>query len=614
MTARFTNPLVAVSLSVGSILGLAPLAALGVGCTSSSGDGDTAATAGGGDAPFPSGAGPSTGSSDDDGDGDGDGSSTTDASGSGGGSASGSGGAGTGPGGNGPTTSAGGEGGAGVTSSTGSAGEGGGAACTGDCFVSGCAAGLTCVALEGGCSACTCTDPTPLAPAVSTRSLYMTEAESVARFGLERVLRRLLDSAGATTQTPLELYRQWWDLNADDATGVGDGPHCSGTLNGYPLECPRDEAQLATSDPFAPTPLYTTVGIVNRFDKMPLDGSHCGQHRVSFNLMREVPGADPDFNYFILEAVVPNPRPELGAAGCLPIAKYWYDLTTGGPGPADRAARAAALERLYFEGIEGFPPVLSWDHLRGSIAGSGQIRANQFLHSVSGQMWQLREYHLERSCDGATCRLDVRMDTVKDNPFGLLFRAPGSPEAPAEAAAFQEWFLDQVESLATATDVNDLALAVPEVWNAGESTEPGFLGRDPEDFWNDYGLQAESNPAFLAQIQDRLTAIGSPLTPRNVVDRATATSCAGCHQISSMRDLGGGLVHPDSLRFVHTDETRSMSPALRDVFMPRRQAAFMSYLDAHCGGAQPIVLPPEATPAAPTRFVRAIGGGFALGH
>lgn len=608
MSARSTIPLVALLVPVGLSLGLV---SLGAGCTSPAGDGDAAGATAGGDAPFPAGPGPSSGSSHDDGDGDG----PSGGDGSGGSSVDGSGGADTASSSSTtPASSGGGEGGAPVTSSTGSDGHGGGAACTGDCFVSGCAAGLTCVALEGGCSACTCTAPTPLPPAEATRSLYMTEAESVARFDLERVLRRLLDSAGATAQSPLELYRQWWDLNADEATGVGDGPHCSGTLNGYPLQCPRDEAELAASDPFGPTPLYTTVGIVNRFDKMPLDGSHCGQHRVSFNLMREVAGADPDFNYFILEAVVPNPRPELGTAGCLPIAKYWYDLTTGGPGPADRAARAAALETLYFEGIEGFPPVLSWDHLRGSLAGSGQIRANQFLHSVSGQMWQLREYHLERACDGGDCRLEVRMDTVKDNPFGLLFRTPGSADAPAEAGAFQAWFLDQVESLATATDVNDLALPVPEVWNAGESTEPGFLGRDPQDFWNDYALQAESNPTFLAQIQERLTAIGSPLTPRNVVDRATATSCAGCHQISSLRDLGGGMVQPDSLRFVHTDETRSVSPALRDVFMPRRQAAFMAYLDAHCGGAQPIVLPAEVTPAGPSRLTRAIGGGFALGH
>lgn len=509
------------------------------------------------------------------------------------------------------SSSSGGEGGGGAGSG------GGGPACTGDCTVTGCAAGLTCVEVGGGCTACACTEPTPLPAATPTRSLYVTELESVERFDLERVLARLLESAGATDQTPLELYQQWWDLNADDATGAFDGPHCTDTLNGYPLQCPRDEAQLATTDPFSPTPLYTTVGLVNRIDKMPLDGSTCGQHRVSFNLMREIPGADPDFNYFIIELVVPNPRPELGVAGCLPLAKTWYDLTShGGPGPADRAARADVIEALYFEGIAGFPPLLSWENLRGSLAGSGQIRANQFLHSVSGQMWQLREYHLERLCDGSGCRLEVRMDTVKDNPFGLLFRAPGSPEAPAEAAAFQAWFVDQVESLATAADVNDLALAVPEVWNAGESTQPGFLGENPQDFWNDYGLQGASNPGLLAAIQARLTEIGSPLTPRNVLDRATATSCAGCHQIASNRDLGGGMVHPDSLRFVHTDETRGMSPAVRDSFLPRRQAALMAYLDAQCGGPPPVVMTPPEPPATPAarRALRSIGGGLALGH
>ncbi len=582
-----SEPTGALSVGAGSTSDASSTDATGTGATSSSGGGSDAGAQG-----------PSTSS--------GEGAS----SGDGGSSAEGSGGASTGGGssaeGSGGASSGGGPGSGGASSSSASSGAGG--ACATDCFETGCAAGLTCVG-DPGCGACSCGLPTPVAPLDAMRSLYVTDTEILARFDLERVLQALLDSAGST-QTPTELYRQWWDLNADDASGVGDGPHCSGTLNGYPQECPRDEGVLAGSDPFAPTPLYTTVGVVNRVDKMPTDGSNCGQYRVSFNLERRIDGLpDPDFNYFIVEAVLPNPRPDLGTAGCMPVVKLWYDLST----TADASARADALERLYFDGIEGFAPVLRWEHLAGASEGSGQIRANQFLHSVSGQMWQLREYAMGRSCAGAGCTLAVRMDTVKDNPFGLLFRTPGSAEAPAQAAAFQEWFVTRVESLATATDVNDLALPTPEVWNAGESTEPGFLGQEARDFWNDYGLQSEANPALLAAIQAELARIGSPLTPRNVVDRATATSCAGCHQIVTMKDLGGGMTHPDSLKFVHTDDNRDLSPALRDSFLPRRQTTMTAYLNQHCSPQQ-VAMQSAPAPFRTERFARSIGGGYALGH
>ena len=65
-------------------------------------------------------------------------------------------------------------------------------------------------------------------------------------------------------------------------------------------------------------------------------------------------------------------------------------------------------------------------------------------------------------------------------------------------------------------------------------------------------------------------ALGSPLTPANILDRATTQSCAGCHQLSNGKNVGG-FVWPSSLGFVHIDENRVLSPALIGTFIPHRK-------------------------------------------
>jgi hypothetical protein len=72
-------------------------------------------------------------------------------------------------------------------------------------------------------------------------------------------------------------------------------------------------------------------------------------------------------------------------------------------------------------------------------------------------------------------------------------------------------------------------------------------------------------------------------------------SCAGCHQFSSNKSIGGGLTWPASLGFVHIAENQTeaaadgpagslryvISPALVNVFLPRRQQVMQLFL----GGA-----------------------------
>lgn len=97
-------------------------------------------------------------------------------------------------------------------------------------------------------------------------------------------------------------------------------------------------------------------------------------------------------------------------------------------------------------------------------------------------------------------------------------------------------------------------------------------------------LGGDASP-FGQRIQDKLTAIGSPLTPTNIVTRTQSLSCAGCHRLNAnptfaggQRSLGGGLVFPVSLDFTHAaeraeevingEEAWVMSPVLSNLLMP----------------------------------------------
>jgi hypothetical protein len=71
-------------------------------------------------------------------------------------------------------------------------------------------------------------------------------------------------------------------------------------------------------------------------------------------------------------------------------------------------------------------------------------------------------------------------------------------------------------------------------------------------------------------------------------------SCVGCHQFSSNQNLGGGLVWPASLGFVHEAENQTeaapdgpsgslryvISPALINLFLPRREHVMETFLNA----------------------------------
>jgi hypothetical protein len=399
------------------------------------------------------------------------------------------------------------------------------------------------------------------------RSLVVTTPAILQRFSFTRVMDRLRATASIGPETDKALFQNWMKtFGPTDCTNPAVDP------NKYGLVCPRtSELKLSTIDPFtaASNVAYHPVGLFNRFDLAPANGAHCGEYRIVFAMQSTNP-AIIGRSFLIFEAALPNPTPAAGKAACLPVARFWQDLTAD----ASDASRAAKLEKFYFTGgaVAGFPAVVDAHHYglaNGATAAftAGQVRTNMF---IDFNQWHLREFKLRRTCttptNPATCQLRFDHVTVKANPAEELFAG-----THARSAAFLAAFPATVASLAAPT-VPAIGLSVADTFNEFESISQAFNV--------EYRLVADA--AIKTAIQTRLTALHSTLTPTNILDRATTQTCAGCHQVSNGAALGGGLVWPSSNGFVQIDETSHLSPALTTKFLPARKAVLETFINAHC--------------------------------
>ena len=405
------------------------------------------------------------------------------------------------------------------------------------------------------------------------RSVAVTDTTILAQFSLPAVLNQLATQNGNPGFTGTLLFRQLWETQNTAAT-AGDlqpSAHCTDngtTLNGFPNMCRPQEGAQANAGNATNINSYAAIGLFNRFDLAPNDGSNCGEYRIVFGKTSGGGGR----SFMIFEAILPNPRLELGLEGCRQVQAFWRDLSS----TADINTRATALKNFYFTGLPGFSPVFAIENYGFNFAGAGQIRINMFIQPL----WDLKEFKLERQCPGGLCALKAIPVSVKVNPFGDLFN-PASPNALA--GEFQTHFVSQVPILALA-DINRFNYDVPDKFNTGHSDSQ--TGGAEDDYVANFGTAAN---AFRTAIQNKLTSIGSALTPTQIVARAQALSCAGCHQRSNNAAIGGGFTFPPSAGFVQNTEfteagpdgTRfQLSTALTGTFLPFRKGVIEEFLSA----------------------------------
>jgi hypothetical protein len=450
-------------------------------------------------------------------------------------------------------------------------------------------------------------EPEPEVSLDARRSLAVTDEVILAHFSFEEVMNRLAEQSGIPGLTGLRLYQEWWDSQRKASRGLKlGGPHCDDEklsdgkpgFNGFAYSCPRAEGDQAGENPFlepATNPAaYVPIGLFNRFDLAAQDGSDCGEYRIVFARRSGITNKDSR-NFIAFEGVLPNPKPKRGILGCGKVVRFWAELSQ----EPDAAVRAEALHPFYFEGLGGHvPPVIDIDNFGNATdRATGQVRTNQFMQST----WTLREFRLRKRCSGDSCVMRFEPDTVKTNPAGVLFSSKVSHPLKED---FSAALLEQVEALST-NDVLRYTMSFEDRFNSGQSHSSGTE--------NLYVHQLGNGPSPLrTKLQQRLTDLGSSLTPTNIIARAQTLSCAGCHQLSTGENLGGGLTWPSKstlFTFVHVSERTmeegpdgprfGLSESLVGTFLPYRQQLMEAFLarrppfDQHPGGDD-ICSSPEA--------------------
>lgn len=441
-----------------------------------------------------------------------------------------------------------------------------------------------------------CTAPISLSPTDIDmhRSLFVHDSATLGagNFSLRRTLQKLSDDVTASVPgiTPESIFRQFMDTQNDAGSQVTAGnPHCddnNGKINGFPLnKCARPEGQEATGTQTEIASRidneYKPIALVNRIDLADKGWKNCGEHRIVYG--RNNGGK----NLIIFEAVLPNPKPGC-RSGCRDVIDFWVDLSSD----SSPASRAGKLENFFFGGLTGFAPVVKTTHYTSGASSayggsaSGQIRTNQFMFLTGlGQgPWTLKEFKTLLSCAGGTCDYDILPVSVKANPYGVLWSrdvATGTvPPLPPDnshatpiaglaalALAFQGEVAGQVtaEKLAN-SDVNSFSYEVALDKNAAESqSEAPSIDHYPSQFGNASDATFKNTLGTLAA--------GFGLTGAQIVNRATANSCAGCHLpgafgLLAANSIAPGKSWPSALAFVHVDTAPTVSLAAQPGFDP----------------------------------------------
>lgn len=419
------------------------------------------------------------------------------------------------------------------------------------------------------------------------RSFAVTDQAILDGFSFERVVTAIVERSGVSMR-PALLIQQLLDTQNPKPGLISPGaPHCDDFLtngqpsfNGVIRHCPTPQGVFAERDPFL-TADYVPLGIFNRFDQTPPDGANCGQYRIIFakRLNGGTPSV-PERFHFIFEAVLPNPNPAAGLAGCRPVAEFWATLSN-----VDSAAeRRAKLETFFFTGLPGFEPVFDPSHY--TLESGGGIRTVQVAGAGGSSLAHFFQFRLAKR-NGS---LIAEPDVLENMPLGTLFDARVQGQAGRD---FRDEFIRQVANLAI-NDVNRMFVNIPRQYLMAENDPADVSPLGIPSINYNSGLQSPDGVAFRDRIDAELKRIGSTLRPQDIITRVETQGCVICHAGSG--NIGGGLRFPNALLFQqHVDESLTengeagprfqISPAMKDFFIPHRMEILKNFLAT---GAAPV--------------------------
>lgn len=428
-------------------------------------------------------------------------------------------------------------------------------------------------------------------PDINTdRSLMVHDQATLtaANISLADIFNRFAEQLSAENPAdPIDgntLFSRMWDAQNSAETSLGTGATpCEPLHLGDAVDCPRTEATQA-EDAELFLSRYIPIAMVNRLDlRDRLRHEHCGEARMIFALPGDLGGR----NFLIFEAEMQNPLPG-DEAGCLPIAQFWHQLSS----VDSVAVRGQRLRDFYLNGLPAsdVQPVFSIDNFTEE---NGQIRTNQFSDFAQG--WNLKEYKI--STDAAFNTLKIV--TVKNNPMAALFDMANGTE-----------FLQQFSNGALSLVGGISFISMPSYDDRFNNIESHASGDISENLFRE-PFEGSRGSQFENRILLSLSNSRSNLNVEQVINRAVAMTCGGCHQPSSfgLTDpdaVGPGLSWPNSAGFVHVNEIAfdgifPLSEALTEVFLPDRLEVLETYLSTDTGTAPPEPVQPvdeaEETPA-----------------
>jgi hypothetical protein len=435
------------------------------------------------------------------------------------------------------------------------------------------------------------TEPVVLTPE-QKQKVIITDQNIFLNSGVDFTFARSLGSmisskfgAPANTKKAREAFLQTMITSFEATTATNPLSGITVNLTPRPGEASLSPAaMLSTTDQLDSMDL---VGMTFRFDLMPANGENCGEARQIFAKRSEL--IDGNNRFFIIEeAAVPNPKPELGVKGCLPVAQFYESLATkSGP------KLASALEQFFYTGgaVKGLKPIVMAANY-DSDNGGGQIRENMFVNTLDSSFkWQLRQH----SVVAGSATLNFKMEPVDDSPFVELYRSQGGQEDPnliRERPNFQRRFVRHTMPALLASDM------------AAKKT--GTQLTDSELFFNLSGpvlsrynnfqstSSIDDDPAgspdmgFVSQINEAipLGKLQYPLDATEVLNRAGTQSCGGCHEFSSVGVIvapsqdGNSVLWPGPVDFVHIAHD-TVSILLTDRFLPSRVANLDAFVASH---------------------------------
>lgn len=375
----------------------------------------------------------------------------------------------------------------------------------------------------------------------------------------------------------------------------------------------------AVLDPNNQTDGFKPIELTLRFDLAPADGAHCGEYRITY---AKNSGLTDAFNRMtiIFEGAIPNPTPAEGIAGCLPVAQFMASLETKTP-----AELAAPLEQLYYTGLPntagkpGFFPVVTFNNYGRPY---GQIRTNVF---VLDQVWKMYEFT-------SALRADI-LDPIGQQAVGVnsrpladsaridLYGLPKTGENSALTTLRTQFQNDLISTYLPNVyklDIDANTVSPPKVVtdiqlfsgiSAGIAPQYlSFVGNsnDPKsniNFTDPNTGETVTDPALRSRVITATRALPTAWLPstndgRDPLNRLTAASCVGCHQVAARFKIARTDVdsfpgidpelltvrfpRPFGNGFVHTSETGILSE-FKQIALPHRYGILHSFITSQTG-------------------------------